>query len=122
MVVTALGGPAGAVSGEDFHCVVGDCGVYADHCVTGEQPASLAEFNFDTADGLAPWYDVSYGNAFSLPITIEPVNATVPPGSGVVRHDGLPGGVRLVQTGHRAGQQTMDQCASCSGFTIAFHG
>ncbi|MGW4523810.1 glycosyl hydrolase [Amycolatopsis sp. NPDC004378] len=68
-------------SGQDFHCAVGDCGAFADHCTTGEQPASLAEFNFDTGDSLAPWYDVSYVNAFSVPITIEPVDASVPPGS-----------------------------------------
>ncbi|MFJ1767401.1 thaumatin family protein [Amycolatopsis sp. NPDC088138] len=68
-------------SGQDFHCLVGDCGTYPDHCATGEQPASLAEFNFDPGDALAPWYDVSYVNSFSLPITIEPVDATVPPGS-----------------------------------------
>ena len=41
-------------SGSTFHCLVGDCGVYADHCTVGEQPAGLAEFNFDTADSLAP--------------------------------------------------------------------
>jgi thaumatin family protein len=34
-------------SGSSFHCEVGDCGAEADHCTTGEQPVSLAEFNFD---------------------------------------------------------------------------
>lgn len=68
-------------SGGDFHCAVGDCGPHADHCTTGEEPASLAEFNFDPADGLAPWYDVSYVNAFSLPVTIDADNATPPPGA-----------------------------------------
>ncbi|MFI9759066.1 thaumatin family protein [Streptomyces sp. NPDC051963] len=29
------------------HCAVGDCGPYADHCSTGQQPTSFAEFNFD---------------------------------------------------------------------------
>ncbi|SFB40283.1 Thaumatin family protein [Amycolatopsis marina] len=67
--------------GSTFHCVVGDCGNLADRCVTGEQPASLAEFNFDRNDGLAPWYNVSYVNAVSLPITIEPRDARVPPDS-----------------------------------------
>ncbi|GLW66896.1 hypothetical protein Arub01_51400 [Actinomadura rubrobrunea] len=76
--------------GRDFHCEVGDCGPYPDRCVTGEQPASLAEFNFDTKDGLAPWYNVSYVNAFSLPITIEPVNATVPCGSAGCTENLLP--------------------------------
>lgn len=52
-------------SGSTFHCQVGDCGPDADHCTTAEQPASLAEFNFDSHDGLAPWYDVSYVNAFT---------------------------------------------------------
>jgi hypothetical protein len=69
-------------SGSTFHCLVGDCGVYADHCAVGEQPASLAEFNFDTADSLAPWYNVSYVNAFSLPLTIAPNNAPAPPAGG----------------------------------------
>ena len=152
-------------SGRDFHCVVGDCGGYADHCATGEQPASLAEFNFDTADGLAPWYDVSYVNAFSLPITIEPVDAVVPPGSASCGTAGCPenllsyspaedrqyspGGtlVNCVNPNRDAptsysdaikahcpkayawskqdtepGNQTMYQCASCTGFTITFHG
>jgi hypothetical protein len=58
-------------SGSTFHCEVADCGVYADHCTTGEQPASLAEFNFDHGDSGAPWYDVSYVNAVSLGITID---------------------------------------------------
>lgn len=64
--------------GSTFHCAVGDCGPYADHCSTGEQPTSLAEFNFDPADGLAPWYNVSYVNAVSVPITITPDNVPVP--------------------------------------------
>ncbi|WP_331745287.1 thaumatin family protein [Kitasatospora sp. NBC_01300] len=72
----------GGASGSTFHCRVADCGPAADHCTTGEQPASLAEFNFDAKDGAAPWYDVSYVNAFSLPITITPVNATIPAGGG----------------------------------------
>ncbi|MFL6127411.1 thaumatin family protein [Actinophytocola sp.] len=68
-------------AGSTFHCRVGDCGPRPERCTTGEQPASLAEFNFDRADALAPWYNVSYVNAFSLPVTIEPRDATVPPGS-----------------------------------------
>ncbi|MFJ1704866.1 thaumatin family protein [Kitasatospora sp. NPDC088346] len=72
----------GGASGSTFHCGVGDCGRFADHCTTGEQPVSLAEFNFDSRDGKAPWYDVSYVNAFSLPITITPLNVTVPAAGG----------------------------------------
>ncbi|WP_405465956.1 glycosyl hydrolase [Streptomyces jietaisiensis] len=71
-------------SGEDgstFHCAVGDCGPYADHCSTGQQPASLAEFNFDPNDKLAPWYDVSYVDAVSAAVTITPDDMT-PPASG----------------------------------------
>jgi hypothetical protein len=71
-------------SGEDgstFHCAVGDCGPYADHCSTGQQPTSLAEFNFDSADVLAPWYDVSYVDAVSTAVTITP-DAMTPPASG----------------------------------------
>ncbi|MEK8169386.1 thaumatin family protein [Streptomyces sp. M19] len=42
--------------GEDgsFHCELGDCGPYIDHCEVDEQPVSLAEFNFDAADEPAP--------------------------------------------------------------------
>ncbi|AZS86469.1 glycosyl hydrolase [Streptomyces griseoviridis] len=67
--------------GSTFHCAVGDCGPYADHCSTGEQPTSLAEFNFDPSDSLAPWYDVSYVNAVSVPVTITP-NDVAPPEEG----------------------------------------
>jgi hypothetical protein len=72
----------GGESGSTFHCLVGDCGVYADHCIQGEQPASLAEFNFDRNDNLAPWYDVSYVNAVSLSITIAPDGADGSAGAG----------------------------------------
>jgi Glycosyl hydrolases family 6/Thaumatin family/Ricin-type beta-trefoil lectin domain len=57
-------------SGSGFRCAVGDCGAAVDRCVVGQQPVSLAEFNFDRNDGGAPWYDVSYVDAFSLPVTI----------------------------------------------------
>lgn len=67
--------------GSTFHCAVGDCGPYADRCSTGEQPTSLAEFNFDTRDAAAPWYDVSYVNAVSTPITITP-DGVPPPEDG----------------------------------------
>ncbi|GAA2589784.1 hypothetical protein GCM10010435_80560 [Winogradskya consettensis] len=72
------------VSGSTFHCEVGDCGNAADHCaINYEQDASLAEFNFDPSDPWgAPWYNVSYVNAVSLPITITPYGAPAPaPGS-----------------------------------------
>ncbi|WP_443315870.1 glycosyl hydrolase [Streptomyces sp. 8N616] len=58
--------------GSTFHCAVGDCGPFVDRCSTGEQPVSLAEFNFDRGDAMAPWYDVSYVNAVSVPVTITP--------------------------------------------------
>ncbi|MBP2328302.1 hypothetical protein JOF56_008687 [Kibdelosporangium banguiense] len=67
--------------GSTFRCKVADCGPFPNRCTTGEQPSSLAEFNFDRKDALAPWYNVSYVNAFSLPITIEPRDASAPPGS-----------------------------------------
>ncbi|RZQ63922.1 thaumatin family protein [Amycolatopsis suaedae] len=69
--------------GSTFRCAIGDCGNLADRCTTGEQPASLAEFNFDRNDPmkLAPWYNVSYVNAVSLSITIDARDAQVPPGS-----------------------------------------
>jgi hypothetical protein len=64
--------------GSTFHCAVGDCGPYADHCSTGQQPTSLAEFNFDPADKPAPWYDVSYVDAVSTAVTITPDGMTPP--------------------------------------------
>ncbi|MBY8342461.1 hypothetical protein JYK17_20730 [Streptomyces sp. KC 17012] len=67
--------------GSTFHCAVGDCGPYADHCTTGQQPTSLAEFNFDPADSHAPWYDVSYVDAVSTAVTITP-NDMTPPATG----------------------------------------
>ncbi|MET7456243.1 glycosyl hydrolase [Streptomyces sp. NPDC005574] len=67
--------------GSTFHCAVGDCGPYADHCSLGQQPTGLAEFNFDPADSLAPWYDVSYVDAVAAPVTITP-NDVTPPASG----------------------------------------
>ncbi|MEU7400205.1 glycosyl hydrolase [Streptomyces sp. NPDC044948] len=68
----------GGEEGSTFHCDVGDCGPYADHCSTGEQPTSLAEFNFDPAEASAPWYNVSYVNAVSTAITITPDNVASP--------------------------------------------
>ncbi|WBB58513.1 glycosyl hydrolase [Streptomyces sp. WMMC500] len=67
--------------GSTFHCAVGDCGPYADRCDRGAQPVSLAEFNFDTADPSAPWYNVSYVDAVSVPITITP-DGVPPPADG----------------------------------------
>ncbi len=76
--------------GGDFHCALGDCGPHADRCSTGEQPGSLAEFNFDPADSLAPWYDVSYVNAFSVPVTITPDGVVPPPNGGECATMGCP--------------------------------
>lgn len=76
-------------NGSTFHCAVGDCGPFVGHCSLGEQPASLAEFNFDPADSLAPWYDVSYVNAVSAPVTITP-NDVAPPASGECAVAGCP--------------------------------
>ncbi|GLY97305.1 thaumatin family protein [Actinoplanes sp. NBRC 103695] len=66
--------------GSTFHCAVGDCGDAPDHCtINSERPASLAEFNFDPADQWgSPWYNVSYVNAVSLPITITPDGIPAP--------------------------------------------
>ncbi|WBB62063.1 glycosyl hydrolase [Streptomyces sp. WMMC500] len=68
--------------GTTFYCDVGDCGRFIHRCSTGEQPVSLAEFNFDTADQAAPWYDVSYVNAVSVPITITPKGTGLPKKGG----------------------------------------
>jgi hypothetical protein len=76
--------------GTTFHCAVGDCGPYADRCSTGEQPTGLAEFNFDRADTLAPWYNVSYVNAVSMPITITPDGVTPPADGGACAAVGCP--------------------------------
>ncbi|GAB7045909.1 thaumatin family protein [Catenuloplanes indicus] len=67
-------------SGSTFHCEVGDCGNAADHCaINSEQPVSLAEFNFDPSDALsAVWYNISYVNAVSLPVTITPTGGPAP--------------------------------------------
>jgi hypothetical protein len=81
----------GGEEGSTFHCAVGDCGPYADHCSTGEQSTSLAEFNFDPADALAPWYDVSYVNAFSVPVTITPDGVAPPENGGECAAVGCPG-------------------------------
>ncbi|MFI6340500.1 glycosyl hydrolase [Streptomyces sp. NPDC050535] len=77
--------------GSTFHCAVADCGPYADRCSLGEQPASLAEFNFDSADALAPWYNVSYVNAVSVPITITPDGVAPPQNGGECAEMGCPG-------------------------------
>ncbi|WP_345617754.1 glycosyl hydrolase [Streptomyces ziwulingensis] len=77
-------------SGSTFHCAVADCGPFADHCSTGEQPASLAEFNFDTADAMAPWYNVSYVNAVSAAVTITPDGVAPPAGGGQCAAVGCP--------------------------------
>ncbi|RCG20453.1 hypothetical protein DQ392_10170 [Streptomyces reniochalinae] len=77
-------------SGSTFHCAVGDCGPYADRCTTGEQPVSLAEFNFDPADTAAPWYNVSYVNAVSAAVTITPDGATPPENGGQCSSVGCP--------------------------------
>ncbi|BCB74990.1 hypothetical protein GCM10022251_75550 [Phytohabitans flavus] len=65
-------------SGSTFHCLVGDCGVYADRCEKVAEPVSLAEFNFDQKNRAAPWYNVSYVDAVSLTITIEAPGSTRP--------------------------------------------
>ncbi|GAA2539861.1 thaumatin family protein [Streptomyces levis] len=150
--------------GSTFHCQLGDCGVYDDHCApnTSEQPVSLAEFNFDSADGLAPWYNVSYVNAFSVPITITPTGVTgtgggcatmgcadnlLPkcPAANLTRWaDGTPmlctNPNRDAKTPYsdmiatncpkaygwskqdqEPGNQVMQQCSRCTGFTVTFH-
>ncbi|MFI0819630.1 thaumatin family protein [Streptomyces sp. NPDC021098] len=148
-------------SGSTFHCQVGDCGKYAQRCELGEQPTSLAEFNFDTKDTLAPWYNVSYVNAFSQPITIAPNNAAggggcatqgctenlLPycPAANLTRWaDGKPmlctNPNRDAKTPYsnaissrcprayawskqdtEPGNQVMQNCGKCSGFTVTFH-
>ncbi|MFI1409098.1 glycosyl hydrolase [Streptomyces sp. NPDC020707] len=77
-------------SGSTFHCTVADCGPYADRCSTGEQPASLAEFNFDPADAAAPWYNVSYVNAVTTSITITPDGVPPPKDGGACASVGCP--------------------------------
>jgi hypothetical protein len=93
-------------------------------------PQAWPNSTFDTADGLAPWYDASYVSAFSLPITSEPVNAVVPPGSASCGSAGCP--ENLLSHYPKAytwskqdtgpDNRTAYQCASCTGFTITFHG
>ncbi|WAP59758.1 thaumatin family protein [Streptomyces sp. S465] len=147
--------------GDTFHCEVGDCGKLEDHCETAEQPTSLAEFNFDTRDSLAPWYNVSYVNAFSQPVTIAPNDAAggggcdtmgcsqnllplCPPDNLTSWPDGSPmlctNPNRDAKTPYsdmiaahcpkaygwskqdqEPGNQVMQQCGRCSGFTVTFH-
>ncbi|MFG1607590.1 thaumatin family protein [Actinoplanes sp. NPDC049265] len=82
----------GGDPGTTFHCAVGDCGNAADHCAANsEQPTSLAEFNFDPADALsAAWYNISYVNAVSLPVTITPTGGGAAPQEGS-QHCGVAG-------------------------------
>ncbi|MCF3960259.1 thaumatin family protein [Streptomyces fuscigenes] len=68
----------GGENGSTFHCAVGDCGPYVDHCSVGEQPASLAEFNFNPSDPAGVWYDASYVDAVSTPVTITPNDVNGP--------------------------------------------
>lgn len=68
--------------GSTFRCLVGDCGAYPGRCERGAEPVSLAEFNFDQNDPLAPWYNVSYVDALSLTITIEAPGAPHLPAAG----------------------------------------
>lgn len=148
-------------SGSTFHCQVGDCGKYAQRCELGEQPTSLAEFNFDTKDALAPWYNVSYVNAFSQPVTIAPNN---PAGGGGCATQGCtenllpycptanltrwadgkpmlctnpnrdaktpysnaissrcPRAYAWSKQDQEPGNQVMQNCGKCSGFTVTFH-
>ncbi|MCZ7436865.1 ricin-type beta-trefoil lectin domain protein [Micromonospora sp. WMMC241] len=65
-----------------FRCLVGDCGAYADRCERGAEPVSLAEFNFDSRDPAAPWYNVSYVDAVSTTITIDAPGAPRPEKAG----------------------------------------
>ena len=79
--------------GSSFRCAVGDCGAFAQRCALGEQPVSLAEFNFDRNDGLAPWYDVSYVNALSVPITISASGQSGPPAGTCINKECSDGGM-----------------------------
>ncbi|MEV6349944.1 ricin-type beta-trefoil lectin domain protein [Actinoplanes sp. NPDC051851] len=82
-------------AGSTFHCLVADCGNLIDQCVTGEQDASLAEFNFDQNDAGAPWYDVSYVNAVSTAITIDTPGVTGAKAAGTCSHMDCSGGQLL---------------------------
>ncbi|WP_367125525.1 thaumatin family protein [Streptomyces phytohabitans] len=58
--------------GGDFHCQVGDCGPYSDRCsIYTPQPASFAEFHFDRNDPLGLWYNTSYVDGVSVPVTVD---------------------------------------------------
>ncbi|MBE8520481.1 Thaumatin pathogenesis-like protein [Amycolatopsis sp. H6(2020)] len=129
-------------SGQDFHCTVGDCGAHTDHCTTGEQPASLAEFNFDTADGLAtvPPGSASCGTA-GCPENLLPhcpaENRQHSPGGTLINcinpnRDAPTSYSNAIKThcpkaytwskqDTEPSNQTTYQCASCTGSTITFH-
>lgn len=76
--------------GDAFHCKIGDCGPQADRCTTyTPEPASYAEFHFDGNDDMAPWYNASYVDGFSVPVTVD-ANVDSPPDSGACSQAGCP--------------------------------
>ncbi|KAK9766239.1 hypothetical protein K7432_004834 [Basidiobolus ranarum] len=54
-------------------CVTGDCGSGEEYCqdISGQPPASLAEFTFNGWHNL-DYYDVSLVDGYNLPISIQP--------------------------------------------------
>ncbi|KAF2757009.1 Osmotin, thaumatin-like protein [Pseudovirgaria hyperparasitica] len=63
-------GPADASgSGRGKACLSGDCNGVLNCVVTGDNPATLAEFTYDGGDGLT-YYDISLVDGYNIPIAI----------------------------------------------------
>ncbi|MET7637392.1 thaumatin family protein [Streptomyces sp. NPDC005438] len=75
----------------DLHCQVGDCGPYADRCSNykPEPGASYAEFHFDPDDALGHWYNASYVDGYSVPVTVD-ADVDDPPETGECSRAGCP--------------------------------
>lgn len=80
----------GGEDGDSFHCKVGDCGPRVDRCSTyTPDPASYAEFHFDRNNSSGQWYNASYVDGFSVPVTVD-ANVESPPDSGECSRAGCP--------------------------------
>jgi len=73
-----------------FHCKVADCGPQIDRCTKyTPDPASYAEFHFDRNNSMGQWYNASYVDGFSVPVTVD-ANMDNPPDSGECSQAGCP--------------------------------
>lgn len=68
-------GRTGCVPGSNgmLTCETGDCNGQFGCLVTGQPPASLAEFNLSNDPTIPDYYDISLVDGFNLPISVAPV-------------------------------------------------